>query len=48
MPCKLAPGGLQGMGGGTTADNLDILHAALSLLVKAALLTVRFSGRVRR
>ena len=30
------------------ADNRDILNAAVSLLVKAALLAARFSGRVRR
>ena len=30
------------------AENLDILNAAVSLLVKAALLAARFSGRVRR
>jgi len=30
------------------ADNYDILNAAVSLLVRAALLAARFSGRVRR
>jgi hypothetical protein len=30
------------------AENLDILNAAVSLLVRAALLAARFSGRVRR
>jgi hypothetical protein len=30
------------------AKNLDIFSAGLSLLVKAALLAARFSGRVRK
>ncbi len=30
------------------ADNLDILNAAVSLLIKAAVLAPRFSGRVRQ
>jgi transposase InsO family protein len=30
------------------AENLDVLNTAVSLLVKAALLATRFSGRVRR
>jgi hypothetical protein len=30
------------------AENLDVLNAAVSLLVRAALLAARFSGRVRR
>ena len=30
------------------AENLDILNAAVSLLIRAALLAARFSGRVRR
>jgi transposase InsO family protein len=30
------------------AENLDVLNTAVSLLVKAALLAARFSGRVRR
>ena len=30
------------------AENLDILNTAVSLLVRAALLAARFSGRVRR
>ena len=30
------------------ADNLDILNTAVSLLIRAALLAARFSGRVRR
>jgi len=30
------------------AENLDILNATLSLLIRAALLAARFSGRVRR
>jgi len=30
------------------ADNLDILNAAVSLLIRAALLAARFSGRVRQ
>ena len=30
------------------AENLDILNAAVSLLIKAALLAARFSGRVRK
>jgi hypothetical protein len=30
------------------ADNLDILNTAVSLLIKAALLTARFSARVRQ
>ena len=30
------------------ADNRDILNVAVSLLVKAALLAARFSGRIRR
>jgi len=29
-------------------ENLDILNAAVSLLVRAALLAARFSGRVRK
>ncbi len=33
---------------GTMADNLEILNAAVSLLVRAALLAARFSGRVRQ
>jgi len=31
---------------GAMAENLDILNAAVSLLIKAALLAARFSGRV--
>ena len=30
------------------AENIDILNAAVSVLIKAALLAARFSGRVRR
>lgn len=30
------------------AENLDICNAAVSLLIKAALLAARFSGRVRK
>jgi len=30
------------------AENLDILNVAVSLLIKAALLAARFSGRIRR
>jgi len=30
------------------AENLDVLNAAVSLLVRAVLLAARFSGRVRR
>jgi hypothetical protein len=30
------------------AENLDILNAAVSLLIRAALLAARFSGRVRK
>jgi len=30
------------------ADNLDVLNTAVSLLIRAALLAARFSGRVRR
>jgi hypothetical protein len=30
------------------ADNLDILNTSVSLLIKAALLAARFSGRVRQ
>jgi transposase InsO family protein len=30
------------------AENLDVLNAAVSLLIRAALLVARFSGRVRR
>jgi DNA invertase Pin-like site-specific DNA recombinase len=30
------------------AENLDILNTAVSLLIRAALLAARFSGRVRR
>ena len=30
------------------AENLDVLNAAVSLLIRAALLAARFSGRVRR
>ncbi len=30
------------------AENLDIINAAISLLIRAALLAARFSGRVRR
>ena len=45
MPLDLvAPGSL---GGGIMADGRDVLKAAVSLLVKAALLAARFSGRVR-
>jgi hypothetical protein len=29
-------------------ENLDMLNAAISLLVRAALLAARFSGRVRK
>ena len=36
------------LGKGTIADNLEILNAAVSLLVRAALLAARFSGRVRQ
>ncbi len=32
----------------TVAENLDILNTAVSLLIRAALLAVRFAGRVRR
>ena len=30
------------------AENLDILNAAVSLLIRAALLAARFSGRMRQ
>jgi hypothetical protein len=30
------------------ADNLDLLNTAVSLLIRAALLAARFSGRVRQ
>jgi hypothetical protein len=30
------------------AENLDVLNAAVSLLIQAVLLAARFSGRVRR
>jgi len=30
------------------ADNLEIFNAAVSLLIRAALLAARFSGRVRQ
>ena len=30
------------------AENLDILNAAVSLLIRAALLAARLSGRVRK
>ena len=30
------------------AENLDVLNTAVSLLVRAALLATRFSGRVRQ
>lgn len=30
------------------AENIDVLNAAVSLLIRAALLAARFSGRVRR
>jgi hypothetical protein len=30
------------------AENLDILNAAVALLIKATLVAARFSGRVRR
>jgi len=30
------------------AKNLDIINAAVSLIIKAALLAARFSGRVRK
>jgi hypothetical protein len=33
---------------GIMAENLDILNAAVSCVIKAALLAARFSGRVRR
>jgi len=36
------------LGGGTMAENLDILNAAVSLLIRAALLVARFSGRIRQ
>jgi len=30
------------------AENLDVLNTTVSLLIKAALLAARFSGRVRQ
>ena len=42
---SMIPGSLER---GTMAENLDILNAAVLLVVKAALLAARFSGRVRR
>jgi hypothetical protein len=33
---------------GVMAENLDILNTAVSLLIRAALLAARFSGRVRQ
>jgi hypothetical protein len=38
---------LRRIGGVTMAENLDILNTAVSLLIRAALLAARFSGRVR-
>ena len=37
-----------GLGGTGMAENLDALNIAVSLLIRAALLAVRFSGRVRK
>jgi hypothetical protein len=48
IPCKLVAGALQGIGGVTVADNLDILNTAVSLLIRAVLLAARFSGRLRQ
>jgi transposase InsO family protein len=36
------------LGKGPMADNIEILNIAVSLLIKAALLAARFSGRVRQ
>ena len=43
MPLKSPIVPLQNLGGGGMAENLDILNAAVSLLIRAALLAVRFS-----
>ena len=37
---------LRSHGGGTMAENLEILNTAVSLLVRAALLAAWFSGRI--
>ena len=37
-----------GLGGAGMAENLDVLNTTVSLLIKAALLAARFSGRVRQ
>ena len=36
------------LGKGTVAENLDLLNAAVSLLIRAALLAARSSGRVHQ
>jgi transposase len=48
MPLELVSVPLWSVGGVTMADNLDILNAAVSLLIKAARLAARFSGRLRQ
>ena len=48
MPLESASALLSNVGGVTVADNLEILNAAVSLLIRAALLAARFSGRVRQ
>ena len=35
---------LRSLGGGTTVENLDVVNAAVSLLIRAVLLAARFSG----
>jgi len=37
-----------GLGGGGMAENLDVLNTAVSLLIRAASLAARLSGRVRK
>ena len=48
MPFDWASIASPNLGKGAMADNLEILNAAVSLLVRAALLAARFSGRVRQ
>jgi transposase InsO family protein len=48
MPLESASVPLSSVGGVAMADNLDLLNTAVSLLIKAALLAARCSGRVRQ
>ena len=48
MPFEWASIASQNLGKDVMTENLDLLNTAVSLLIRAALLAARFSGRVRQ